>query len=273
MWIGSPLRGIFRLTCYVSLTLVLLPFYFLALALKITPVIRWMPVGYHRLVCIILGIKVRVNGRQSDVTPTLFVCNHVSYLDIEVLGGLVPGSFVAKAEVATWPFFSTLAKAQRTIFIERTSGKTSSSRDEMMRRLNTGDNLMLFPEGTSSDGTRVLPFRSALFGVAQLRRDDKPIIVQPVAISYTKLDGIPLGRYWRPLFAWFGDLDLVPHLWQMTCLGETEAVVTFFPTVDIDKLGDRKKLAEFCFRQVSAGVQSANSGRPELLPPLEAAAG
>jgi 1-acyl-sn-glycerol-3-phosphate acyltransferase len=180
----------------------------------------------------------------------------------------VPGSFVAKAEVATWPFFSTLAKAQRTIFIERTSGKTSASRDEMMRRLNTGDNLLLFPEGTSSDGTRVLPFRSALFGVAQLRRDDKPIVVQPVAISYTRLDGIPLGRYWRPLFAWFGDLDLVPHLWQMTCLGETEAVVTFFPPVDIDRLGDRKKLAEFCFRQVSLGVQAANSGRDELLPKL-----
>ena len=88
---------------------------------------------------------------------------------------------------------------------------------------------MLFPEGTSSDGTRVLPFRSALFGVAQLRRDDKPIAVQPVAISYTRLDGIPLGRYWRPLFAWFGDLDLVPHLWQMVCLGETEAVVDLLP--------------------------------------------
>ena len=272
MWIGSPLRGVFRLTCYVSLTLFLLPFYFVALALRITPIIRWMPVVYHRMVCFILGIRVKVNGRRSDVTPTLYVCNHVSYLDIEVLGGLVPGSFVAKAEVATWPFFSTLAKAQRTIFIERTSGKTSSSRDEMMRRLDTGDNLMLFPEGTSSDGTRVLPFRSALFGVAQLRRDGKPITVQPVAISYTKLDGIPLGRYWRPLFAWFGDLDLVPHLWQMTCLGETEAVVTFFPTIDIDRLGDRKKLAEFCFRQVWAGVQAANSGRPELLPPLEAAA-
>ena len=258
--------------CDVTLTLVLLPIYFLALLLRVQPVIRWMPVGYHRTVCFILGIKVRVHGMRSDVTPTLFVCNHVSYLDIEVLGSLIPGSFVAKAEVATWPFFRTLAKAQRTIFIERRSGKTSKSRDEMMDRLNTGDNLMLFPEGTSSDGTRVLPFRSALFGVAQLRRDDKPIVVQPVSISYTKLDGIPLGRYWRPLFAWFGDLDLVPHLWQMVCLGETEAVVTFFPPVDIDKLGDRKKLAEFCFRQVWAGVQAANSGRPELLPPLDAAA-
>lgn len=268
MWIGSPLRGAFRLLSYFLLTVILLPFHLLALALRVTPVVRWLPVAYHRMVCVILGIKVRVNGQRSTVTPTLYVCNHMSYLDIEVLGGRIPGSFVAKAEVATWPFFSTLAKAQRTIFVERRSSKTSNSRDEMLKRLNTGDNLMLFPEGTSSDGTRVLPFRSALFAVAQLRRQDRPIVVQPVAISYTRLDGIPLGRYWRPLFSWFGDLDLVPHLWQMVCLGETEAVVTFFPPVDIDVIGDRKKLAEYCFRQVSAGVQSANSGRPELLPPL-----
>ena len=267
MWIGSPLRGGFRLACYLLLTLLLLPIYFIAIGLHIRPVIRWMPVAYHRMVCAILGIRVRIHGRRSIATPTLFVCNHVSYLDIEVMGGLVPGSFVAKAEVASWPFFATLAKAQRTIFIERRTGKTSASRDEMLRRLNTGDNLMLFPEGTSSDGTRVLPFRSALFGVAQLRRNGKPIVVQPVSISYIRLDGIPLGRYWRPLFAWFGDLDLVPHLWQMVCLGETEAVVTFFPTTDIDQLGDRKKLAEHCFQQVSAGVQAANTGRLELLPP------
>jgi 1-acyl-sn-glycerol-3-phosphate acyltransferase len=272
MWIGSPLRGAFRLLSYLALTLVLVPIYLLAMALRINPIVRWMPVAYHRIVCIILGIRVRVHGQRSTVTPTLYVCNHVSYLDIEVLGGLIPGSFVAKAEVATWPFFSTLAKAQRTIFIERRTGKTSTSRDQMMNRLNTGDNLMLFPEGTSSDGTRVLPFRSALFGVAQLRRDGKPIIVQSVAIAYTRLDGIPLGRYWRPLFAWFGDLDLVPHLWQMVCLGETEAVVTFFPPVDIDRLGDRKKLADYCFRQVSTGVQLANSGRLEQLPPPKKAA-
>ena len=269
MWIGSPLRGVFRLVSYLLLTIVALPFHLIALALRIRPVVRWLPVFYHRMVCVILGIKVKVNGQRSTVMPTLFVCNHVSYLDIEVLGGRIPGCFVAKAEVATWPFFSTLAKAQRTIFVDRRSSKTSNSRDEMLKRLDTGDNLMLFPEGTSSDGTRVLPFRSALFAVAQLRRDDKPIVVQPVAISYTRLDGIPLGRYWRPLFAWFGDLDLVPHLWQMVCLGETEAVVTFFPPVDIDRLGDRKKLAEYCFQQVSSGVQAANSGRPDLLPSLD----
>ena len=272
MWIGSRLRGALRLLTYFLLTVLLLPFHLLALACNIVPVYRWLPVYYHRLVCLILGIRVRVHGKQSTVTPTLFICNHVSYLDIEVLGGMVPGSFVAKAEVAGWPFFGWLAKAQRTIFVERVSSRASRSRDEMLQRLDTGDNLMLFPEGTSSDGTRVLPFRTALFAVAQLRRDNKPIVVQPVSIAYTKLDGIPLGRYWRPLFAWFGDLDLVPHLWQMVCLGETEVVVTYFDPVDIDRLGDRKKLAEYCHARVSSGVQAANSGRLEDLPPPAKAA-
>src|SRR3982074_2321298 len=132
MWIGSPLRGAFRLVIYLLLTLLLLPFYLLARALGIQPIVRWMPVAYHRVVCVILGIRVRVHGQRSDVIPTLYVCNHVSYLDIEVLGGLIPGSFVAKAEVATWPSFSTLAKAPRTTFIERGNGTTSKRRDEMM---------------------------------------------------------------------------------------------------------------------------------------------
>ena len=267
MWIGSPLRGIFRLLAYLLLTLAMVPFQLSAMVLGIRPLVRWVPVFYHRAVCMILGIRVRVHGKPSLVTPTLYVCNHVSYLDIEVLGSVVPGSFVAKAEVASWPFFGWLAKAQRTIFIDRRSRATGSSRDEMLARLNTGDNVMLFPEGTSSDGNRVLPFRSALFAAAQMRRDDKPIIVQPVAVAYTRLDGIPLGRYWRPLFAWYGDSDLMPHLWQMVCLGETEAVLTFFEPVDFDRFGDRKRMAEYCYKQVSFGLQEANAGRYDSLPP------
>jgi hypothetical protein len=87
MWIGSPLRGGFRLLTYLVLTVLLVPPYLLAMALRVQPIIRWMPVIYHRMVCVILGIKVQVRGKRSDVTPTLFVCNHVSYLDIEVLAG------------------------------------------------------------------------------------------------------------------------------------------------------------------------------------------
>ena len=102
--------------------------------------------------------------------------------------------------------------------------------------------------------------------MAQLRRDERPIAVQPVAISYTRLDGIPLGRYWRPLFAWFGDLDLVPHLWQMVCLGETEAVVTFFPPIDIDQLGRSQEARRIL---LPAGLLRRAGG--EFRPPRAAA--
>src|SRR3979490_3612010 len=98
MWIGSPLRGAFRLVSSRLLPLVLVPLYLLGRALGVQPVVRWMPVAYHRVVCVILGIKVRVHGQRSNLIPTLYVCNHVSYLDIEVLGGLIPGSFVATAD-------------------------------------------------------------------------------------------------------------------------------------------------------------------------------
>jgi 1-acyl-sn-glycerol-3-phosphate acyltransferase len=268
MWIGSPLRGAFRLTCYISLTLVAVPISLLATAMRIQPVIRWMPVHYHRLVCFIMGIKVRVRGTMSPARPTLFAINHLSYLDIEVLGSLIPGSFVAKREVSTWPFFSWLAKLQRSVFDERKAHATHKSNDEIKRRLQAGDDLILFPEGTSGDGTYVLPFRSSFFAAAQVRRKDgKPIPVQPVSISYTRLDGIPLGRHWRPFYTWFGDMELAGHAWQMAGLGEVEVMVNFHPPVDIDQLGDRKKLALYCQQVVSEGVAASNSGRFEKLPP------
>ena len=267
MLIGSPARAILRITVYALLTLPLLPVQAL-LNVLYKPASRWLPVYYHRAVCLILGIKVKVRGTMSPVRPTLFAVNHLSYLDIEVLGSLIPGSFVAKREVSTWPFFSWLAKLQRSVFIERKAHASHESNEEIKRRLQAGDDLILFPEGTSGDGTYVLPFRSSFFGAAQVRqKNGKPILVQPVSIAYTRLDGIPLGRHWRPLFAWFGDMELGPHAWQMAGLGEVEVMVNFHPPVDIDQLGDRKKLSAYCHRVVSEGLEASNSGRFETLPP------
>lgn len=267
MTFGSPARGVLRIVAYALLTLPLMPVQFAANLAGLRTVSRWLPVWYHRAVCAILGVKVEVRGTPSAAVPTLFVANHLSYLDIEVLGGLVPGSFVAKSEVATWPFFAWLAKLQRSVFIERRIGAARESREEMLKRLDTGDNLILFPEGTSGEGSRVLPFRSSLFAVAQLERDGKPIVVQPVCIVYRALDGIPLGRYWRPLYTWFGDMEMIPHLWQMICLGEVAVVVSFGAPVDLRQLGDRKRLAEHCFREISQALQAVNTGRTETLPP------
>jgi len=272
MLIGSPARAALRIVVYAALTLPLLPVQLIGVLL-LPPLARWLPIPYHRAVCWILGIKVKVRGRMSRKRPTLFVVNHVSYLDIEVLGALIPGSFVAKKEVSTWPFFSTLAKLQRSVFIDRRMTATKEGQQQMFRRLSSRDNLILFPEGTSGDGTRVLPFRSALFAVAQVKgRDGKPIVVQPVSLAYTRLDGIALGRHWRPFYTWFGDMELAPHAWQMAGLGEVEVMVNFHEPVSLADFADRKALAEHCFKVVYQGVAASNSGRMELLPPPRKAA-
>jgi len=262
---GSPTRACLRIVAYVAITLPLLPLQALAVFFKLE-LARTLPPAYHRLVCRILGIRVAAQGELAKNRPLLIVGNHTSYLDIEVLGSLIPGSFVAKAEIARWPFFGWLAKLQRSVFIERRSSKAREHKDEIEKRLLEGDVLILFPEGTSNDGNRILPFRSALFSVAERRVEGEALVVQPVSLAYTRLDGMPMGRSFRPFFAWYGDMELPPHLWQMLGLGIVTAEVIFHEPVTIDRFGTRKALAEHCWRIVSEGLASLLTGRPQRYP-------
>jgi len=260
--LGSPYRGLLRLLAYVALTLVTIPVQGAALArggrLK-----ERLPIVYHRWCCRFLGMQVERRGAISSARPTLFVCNHCSYIDIAVLSTQMPVSFVAKSEIADWPFFGLLAKLQRTVFVDRQRRTTHRQRDELAARLDVGDNILLFPEGTSSDGNRLLPFFSALFSVAERRRaDGQALVVQPVSLAYTRLDGAPLGYVHRPLVAWYGDMDLIDHLWRLACLGHVTAVVEFHPPVSIDGLGSRKALSGHCERIIRAGLAAALTGRP-----------
>src|SRR3546814_107958 len=225
-----------------------------------------LPHWYHQRTCRLLGIQVERRGEPSRRHPTLYVANHVSYLDIEVLGALLAVSFVAKAEVATWPFFAWLARLQETVFVERRGRHAARHRDEMTRRLEAGDDLVLFPEGTSGDGNRVLAFKSALFSVAERRPQGEPLTVQPVSIAYTRLDGLPLGRYLRPFFAWYGDMELGPHLWHAIGLGRVTVMVEFHEPVTLDQFGSRKALSDHCHDVVSRGVAAALSGRAQSVP-------
>ena len=258
---GSSTLGIARLTLYLLWILVLCPVQALALALRLK-VRHRLPQIFHRVCLWIFGIKVVVIGRQSSDKPTLFVSNHVSYLDIEVLGALITGSFVAKSEVADWPLFGWMAKLQETVFINRKAKREIAQQGlSLSDRLLAGDSLILFPEGTSSDGNRVLPFKTALFAVASLRVDDRPLTVQPVSLTPVALDGIPLGRLLRPLYAWYGDMDLGPHLWQFAKLGGVTVIIEFHPPVTVDDAGSRKALAEQCWQAIHAGVARAVAGR------------
>ena len=259
--LGSRLRAFVRLSLYVGFTVPLMAMQLTANMVKL-PLRKTLPLWYHKRCCRILGIRIERRGRQSRVHPTLFVSNHVSYLDITILAALIQGSFVAKAEVKSWPYFGWLARLQHTVFVERRAIRADHARDGILDRLMAGDDLILFAEGTSSDGNRVLPFKSALFSVAEQWTGEQPLTIQPVSVAYTKLDGLPLGRHLRPFYAWYGDMELVPHLWQLAGLGQLTVVVHFHSPVTLAELGSRKALSDYCQAQSQRGLAAALAGRP-----------
>jgi len=261
---GSRLLGGVRLSVFSLYTVLAVPVQ-IAL-LRVAPE-SWavLPRLYHRVTAALMGFEIETRGEISATRPTLFVSNHVSYLDITVLGAMLTASFVAKTDVASWPVFGLLSKMQRTVFVDRRRGTAHRQRDDLFARLEAGDNLVLFPEGTSSDGTRVLPFRSALMSAAERTVADKPIAVQPVSITYTRVNGLPLGRDLRPLVAWYGAMELLPHLWRFASLGHVRAVVEFHRPVSIEEFGSRKELARYCGEEVASGLARALAGRTASL--------
>jgi len=257
--LGSPALRVRRLAIYFAWTVLLMPVQAVGLALR-RPWTATLPRFYHRSCCRILGLRVRRIGRPTQARPVLFAVNHISYLDITVLGSLLPVSFIAKREVASWPLFGWLARLQRSVFIDRQVRSTREQRDSIAGRLAANEALILFAEGTSSDGNRILPFKSALFSVAD-HATTGPVTVQPVSIAYTRLDGMPIGRRLRPLFAWYGSMAMAPHLWTMIGLGTVEIVVEFHRPTTLVECGSRKLLARYCEERVAAGLASAVSGR------------
>jgi 1-acyl-sn-glycerol-3-phosphate acyltransferase len=262
-------RGVVTLLLFGLWTLLLLPVQVLALRLRWRATAEAVPMLYHRGVARLLRVKVKHSGDIASARPTLYVVNHISWLDIVVLDTLLKGSFVAKHEVATWPLFGLLARLQRCVFVERKAPRTRDGRDMMSERLAAGDPLILFPEGTSSDGMRILPFKTSFFAVAEKPVNGRPLLVQPVSLAYSRLNGLPAGRRWMSVFAWVGDEDLLPHLWRFVQNGPSEVEVTFHPPVTIAQFGSRKAMAAHCHRVIAHGVSATLSGRhtPAPLPP------
>lgn len=243
----QSLRAAALLFVFVVVTLCLIPYQALLLRFN-RPARKTFPQRYHRFLCRLFGIRLRVTGRPVEGQGVLMVANHTSWLDILVLSAAAKVSFVAKAEVRSWPFFSTLAKLQETVFVDRVRRtQAGEARDQIRERLAAGDALVLFPEGTSSDGNKVLPFKSALMGSAEAEIDgDGPkrhVPVQPVSVAYVGVHGLPMGREFRPLYAWYGDMELVPHLWEALQTGPIEVAIEFHQPVTVDAAGGRKALA------------------------------
>lgn len=235
-----------------------------------SPLAGRIPVLLHRLFLRLFGIRVSVVGEPPPPgRPVLILANHVSWLDIPVMASLCPLSFVAKQEIAGWPLFGAASRLQRSIFLDRTrKAATGTANAEMAGRLARGETILLFPEGTTGDGNRILPFRSSLVGAARAALDatgGAPIVLQPLAITYTRRDGLPLTRRDRPAIAWYGDMELAPHAVAFVRGGVLDVTVTWAAPIPFGPGHDRKKAAAAAEIAVRAAVQAAggeHAGRP-----------
>ncbi|MGC6475949.1 MAG: lysophospholipid acyltransferase family protein [Parvibaculales bacterium] len=224
------------------------------------PTRRYIPVLTYRLALKIASIKVRTHGPRPK-RGTLILSNHVSWLDILLIGSVMPVNFVAKADIAHWPLFGMLAKIGRTIFIEREKRSDAmNQRNALQKRLSEGERVVLFPEGSTSDGTIVLPFKSALISAAETKIKGQTVSVQPMTIVFSELCGLPMGRRMRVEYAWIGHLNLVPHMLKVLCGDPMTVDLIFFPETNIDAEGGRKALAGRARRQVQDGLAAYTVG-------------
>ncbi|MER8524334.1 1-acyl-sn-glycerol-3-phosphate acyltransferase [Mesorhizobium sp. M0644] len=216
---------------------------------------------WHRMIVRTLGLRIHVKGALSGQRPLLIAANHISWTDIMVLGSMVDVTFIARADMAGWPLIGMLSKLQRTVFIERERKRSSGDQaSEIAGRMAKGDAMVLFAEGSTGDGNMILPFKSTLFGAATMAIAEgaaEQVFIQPVAIVYTRLHGVPLGRRHRPVAAWIGDEELMPHLKVLMAEGALDVEVHFGEAIPFSKGSSRKETAKQMERQVREMVQAA----------------
>jgi len=248
----------------LAVTLLLLPFQLLGLRFN-WKIRRFLPRLWHRVACRVLGIRVRVHGVLEAKRPLLLAANHASWKDILVLGSVADVVYIAKSEVRGWPVFGILARLQATIFVEREQRqKTGEQVNEIAERLAAGEVVVLFPEGTTSDGNRLLEVKSSLFGAAASAVPHAPdgiVHIQPVSIAYTGLHGMAMGRYHRPIAAWPGDIELLPHLMGILRAGAVDVDVDFGERVDYTRTSNRKAVSRTVEARIRAMLGARLRGR------------
>ena len=223
-----------------------------------------IPRHFHIGFLKILNVKVNLVGKIHKERPGLLISNHASWIDISILSSLTNISFIAKSEVSKWPLFGFLAKLQDTVFIERRAIKAVKQKNEINEVLHKGKRLVLFPEGTSSDGNRVLKFKSSLFSVVENKKDNSEnYLIQAVTICYKGINGLPMSRSERPLISWWGDMDLINHLWNILKLNSVDILVIAHEP--IQEVSDRKSLSKMAWQQVAQGMGLALSGNARAL--------
>jgi len=259
------LRGLFIGVFFFTATPILISIQWLLGKLGL-PGWGFISCNYYRLLARLLRLRVHVAGEPLRGRPVLFVSNHVSWLDIIAIGSIQPVAFVAKSEVRKWPLVGITAEMQRTVFVERAKRhQTGDAVAQMVDRLAHGTPVVLFAEGTSSDGNRVLPFRSALLGAVEMAAKDggaAELTIQPMAVAYTATQGIPMGRQHRPLAAWYGDLDFMPHIRVLIEKTALDATVAFGEAIPADATLTRKAMTGRLEQETRRMMAETLRGKP-----------
>jgi 1-acyl-sn-glycerol-3-phosphate acyltransferase len=257
-------RVLFFIFVFLPVMIVIIPLQALINALKL-PFWGVLPRFFHRVGCIFLGMRVTVIGQPATGRPTLLVSNHISWTDIIAVGSVAEVTFVAKREVGEWFFVGMMARLQKTIFVDRNrrsdAGRTAS---EMGQHMAGGNAVLLFAEGQSDIGTHVLPFRSALVGAAQhamIEAGAKDVLIQPLTVAYTKLQGLPVSRNERSLIAWVKSKSLKQNIREILSGGVKDVTVAFGTPMALGEGTDRKAVSKAAENEVRRTLVALNRGR------------
>ncbi len=261
---------VYRLVLLLGLLLVLVPFQILAL-LFWRRTSYWIPVFAFRAVLWLLNTRLQITGTAAP-EGTFIIANHIHFYDIIVMGAVCPMIFVAKSDVKSWPVLNWLSMLNRTIFVIRKRGKhTVRTTKEISQHLNKGLRVVVYPEGTTGNGTQILPFKSTLFSapleVAKIKpnhQKSEPVqYVQPVTIAYIKEGNIRMGWQKRAYFAWLGDESFISAVGKLFTSSGLTINLRFHAPIKMDDTLDRKTLSDMCHAQIVTGMAEALSDKME----------
>jgi lyso-ornithine lipid O-acyltransferase len=207
----------------------------------------------------IAGIRLKVSGELIKDRPLLLVSNHISYFDVLMLASHAPLCFTPKIEISRWPVISTICRMMNCVFVDRRPDKIIEMRSALRDALAKGKVISLFPESTTGNGLNMLPFKSGFFSLAEEEIEGKELIIQPAAMTYTHIRRLPIDSTQWPYIAWYGDMDMVSHLWRFLKLGTVDAELAFLPPVTLKEFEDRKALANHCYNVISKHIEAMKS--------------
>jgi 1-acyl-sn-glycerol-3-phosphate acyltransferase len=220
---------------------------------------------FQRIACAALGVEVKVHGGPAP-GKRLIVANHVSWLDVLVLGSVEPMTFLAKKEIGAPALGGRLARLQGIISVDRGRRRCIPAvNSEMARTMAKGEPVVLFAEATTGDGNRILPFRSSHFEAVRQAAAAGATAIQPVFLDYSRVGGLPVARRDRPLFAWYGDTTFLPHFWRFVAAGPTRCDVHYGSPIPVSAETGRKILARRTEAEVRALAGAARAANCPIL--------